>query len=67
MPGGERLACETARGCSLAVATNLQVCRNRGRHKFGFVEVLCRDLRRKALGTESDPTDFVSVVKKVCG
>ncbi len=67
VPGGEQLACETARGCSRAVATNLQVCRSRGRNKFGFVEVLCRDLRRKALGSEHDPTDLVSVVKEVCG
>ena len=57
----------TAGRATPPVATNLQVCRNRGRHKFGFVEVLCRDLRRKALGTESDPTDLVSVVKEVCG
>ena len=61
------MACETARGCSRVVATNLPVCRSRGRHKFGFVEVLCRDLRRQALGTESDPTDLVFVVKEVCG
>jgi len=46
---------------------NLPVCWSRGRHKFGFVEVLCRDLRRKALGSEFDPTDLVSVVKEVCG
>ena len=46
---------------------NLPVCWSRGRHKFGFVEVLCRDLRRNALGTVYDPTDLVSVVKEVCG
>jgi hypothetical protein len=65
--GGERLGCETARVWYRAVETNLPVCRSRGRNKFGFVEVLCRDLRRKALGTEYDPTDLVSVVKEVCG
>ena len=65
--GGEQMACETARVWCRAVAPNLPVCRSRGRHKMVFVEVLCRDLRRKALGTESDPTDLVSVVKEVCG
>ena len=52
--GGEQLACETARVWYRAVATNLPVCRSRGRNKFGFVEVLCRDLGVKH--SEPSPT-----------
>ena len=54
VPGGEQLACETARVWYRAVATNLPVCRSRGRHKLGFVGVLCRDLGVKH--SEPSPT-----------
>jgi len=50
-----QVQCETARGCSRAVATNLQVCRSRGRHKFGFVGVLCRDLGVKHSEASTTP------------
>jgi len=36
-----QVQCETARGGCRAVATNLPVCRSRGRHKFGFVARSC--------------------------